>query len=72
MEIKIFKKEDGYWLSLDGINKALINIVSNSTMVAKALEEAVSYSEINNSRGFCKCGNMISPPDKCEKCAGLL
>lgn len=43
-ELKLLKKEDGYWLSIDGETKALINIVSQSPLVLKAMDEAVNNS----------------------------
>ena len=48
--LEILKKEDGYWLSIDGKTKALINIVSHSPMVLKAIEEAVSENELASLR----------------------
>ena len=41
MEIKIICKDDGFWLSLDGKKKALINLGSHGKIVTSALEEAV-------------------------------
>ena len=48
--LTILKKEDGYWLSIDGKTKALININSGSPMVIRAIEEAVAETEPSNKQ----------------------
>ena len=40
MQIKILFKEDGYWLSIDGQKKALVNLGIHGEIVTAALEEA--------------------------------
>ena len=41
MKITILKDDDGYWLSLDGNKKALINIGEHGPIVTSAVIEAV-------------------------------
>jgi hypothetical protein len=43
--LEILKKEDGYWLSIDGKTKALIHIDSKSPMVIRAIEEVAETNE---------------------------
>lgn len=40
MQIKVLRKDDGYWLSIDGQKKALINLDIHGEIVTTALEEA--------------------------------
>ena len=40
MQIKVLRKDDGYWLSIDGQKKALVNIGIHGEIVTAALEEA--------------------------------
>lgn len=49
-ELRIQKKQDGYWLLISGKISAAINIVSNSPLVMKAIEEAVSENTIDALR----------------------
>lgn len=38
--LKVIHKDDGYWLSIDGPKKALINLGEHGPLVTAALEKA--------------------------------
>ena len=60
-QLTLLKKEDGYWLSIDGLTKALINIVSGSPMVLRAMDEAVRSNDHDLNRKFAEWARANIP-----------
>lgn len=62
MKIKILHKEDGYWLSIDGQKKALINLGVHGEIVTSALEEASRQADgaVRCQVAGCMCDGVYS------------
>ena len=69
MQIKVLSKDDGYWLSIDGQEKALINLGVHGEIVTAALEEAAQQEATSDGAKCAACGSLnLVPAVHCQDC----